>query len=115
MEVKKSSITSSARSCRTVDPRRFWELQVSACVLVFRGVTETEPHDMQRPLVLRPGMGMEKRKLNRVRHWTFEKVVVSLVGVTTRCREPRFEYVMASWCCSASGARLLQYAFRSAW
>ena len=89
MEVKKSSIT---RSCQTVDPRRFWELKVSACVLVLSGVSGTEPHDMQRPLVLRPaGVGMEKRKLNRVRHWTFEKVVVSLVGVTTRCREPRFE------------------------
>jgi hypothetical protein len=91
MKVKKSSITSRTRSCRTVEPRGFSELQVSACVLVLSGVSGTEPHDMQRLLVLRPGMGMEKRKLNRVRHWTFEKVVVSLVGITTRCREPRFE------------------------
>jgi hypothetical protein len=58
MEVKKSSITSRARSCRTIDPRRFWELQVSACVLVFSGESGAEPHDMQRPLVLRPCMGM---------------------------------------------------------
>jgi hypothetical protein len=60
-EVKKSSITSSARSCRTVDPRRFCELHVSACVLVFRRVSGTVPHDMHRTLVLRPGIGIEKR------------------------------------------------------
>ncbi len=68
IEVKKYSITSSARSCRTVGPGHFWELQVSACVLVFRGVSWTVAHDMHSPLVLRPGMGMEKQKLNRVRH-----------------------------------------------
>jgi hypothetical protein len=49
------------------------------------------PHDMHRPLALRPGIGMEKRKLNSVHHWMLEKVVKTLVGVVTRCREPSFE------------------------
>jgi hypothetical protein len=56
-------------------PQSFLRVACQCVCVSVQGVSVTMPQDMHRPLVLRPGIGMDRRKLNSVRHWMFEKVV----------------------------------------
>jgi hypothetical protein len=66
IEVKKSFITRAPDHVGQLVPAVFEIcrlVRVSCVVLVFRDVSGTVPHDMETPFVLRPGIGMEKRKI----------------------------------------------------